>query len=280
VNQKIVQNATVVLGGGGNDTYITDGGDTITEVANAGTDTVQSSVSLTLGANLENLTLTGSSAISATGNAAANRITGNRANNTLNGVFGTDTFIGGAGNDTYVTDGDDTITEGSNAGTDTVRSSVTLTLGTNLENLPLTGSAVSGTGNSLANTMIGNSGANSLNGGTGSDTLTGGSGADNFILNTTFGSGNVDRITDFNVAADTIRLENAVFTGLANGTLAGAAFAANTSGNAADSSDRIIYETDTGRLFFDADGNGGAAKVQFAILATGLGLTSADFFVF
>ncbi|MCX7301171.1 MAG: calcium-binding protein [Rhodobacterales bacterium] len=268
-------------GSSGNDTYITDGNDTITEGSDAGTDTVQSSVTLTLGANLENLTLTGSTAINGTGNTLANTITGNTGNNILNGGGGTDSMGGGAGNDTYVTDGGDTITEGSGAGTDTVQSSVTLTLGANVEKLTLTGSsAINGTGNTLANTITGNGAANSLNGGLGNDTLTGGSGSDNFVFNTTLGTGNIDKITDFNVAADTIRLENAIFTGLANGALAGSAFVSNTSGNAADASDRIIYESDTGKLFFDKDGTGGAAKVQFATLATGLALTSADFFVF
>jgi trimeric autotransporter adhesin len=268
-------------GGAGNDTYITDGSDTITEGSNAGTDTVQSSVTLTLGANLERLTLTGSSSINGTGNTLANIITGNGGNNTLNGFFGTDTLLGAAGNDTYITDGGDTITEGSNAGIDTVQSSVTLTLGANLERLTLTeGSSINGTGNTLANTVTGNGAANSLNGDAGTDTLTGGGGNDNFIFNTTLGTGNIDRITDFNRAQDTIRLEGGIFTNTLNGALAASAFVRNASGNAADGSDRIIYETDTGRLFFDADGNGGAAKVQFAILATGLGLTSADFFVF
>jgi Ca2+-binding RTX toxin-like protein len=295
-------------GGAGNDTYVTDGGDTITEAKGEGTDTVQSSVTLTLGANLENLTLTGSSAINGTGNTLANTITGNGSNNTLDGgdgndqIFGgsgvdtlvggtgndlldggtgNDSLFGGAGNDTYVTDGGDTITESSNAGTDTVQSSVTLTLGANLENLTLTGSsAINGTGNTLANIITGNGAANSLNGHAGNDRLTGGSGSDNFVFNTTLGTGNIDKITDFNVAADTIRLENAIFTGLANGALDDFFFVSNTSGNAEFAFDRIIYETDTGKLFFDRDGTGGAAKVQFATLATGLALTSADFFVF
>jgi Ca2+-binding RTX toxin-like protein len=109
--------------------------------------------------------------------------------------------------------------------------------------------------------------------------LAGGSGSDTFVFNTTLGSSNVDRITDYNVAADTIRLENAVFTGLANGTLAAGAFVKNTSGNAADGSDRIIYETDTGKLYFDRDGTGSAAKVHFATLSTNLTLTQADFIV-
>ena len=90
----------------------------------------------------------------------------------------------------------------------------------------------------------------------------------------------MDRITDFDVAADTMRLENAIFTGLAGGTLAASAFVRNTSGNAADATDRIIYESDTGRLFFDRDGTGAAAKVHFATIGTNLAVTNGDFFVF
>jgi serralysin len=90
----------------------------------------------------------------------------------------------------------------------------------------------------------------------------------------------VDRITDYNVAADTIRIDNAVFSGLSAGALAGSAFVRNSTGNAADASDRIIYESDTGKLYFDRDGTGSAAKVHFATLSTGLSLTQADFFVF
>lgn len=151
----------------------------------------------------------------------------------------------------------------------------------NLENFTLTGSGnTNGTGNALANRIVGNNGANTINGGAGNDTLTGGLGNDTFVFNTALGTNNVDRITDFNVVADTIRLENAIFTGLAAGTLGANAFASNTSGNATDAQDRIIYESDTGRLFFDRHGTGGAAKVHFATLNAGLALTSADFFVF
>jgi Ca2+-binding RTX toxin-like protein len=169
-----------LIGGLGNDTYITDGGDTITEALNAGTDTVRSSVSHTLGANLENLTLTGSGAINGTGNTLNNVITGNSGNNILDGGTGADSLIGGTGNDTYVVDNvSDRITEAASAGTDTVQSSVTYTLAVNVENLTLTGSGViNGTGNSLNNVITGNSGNNTLSGGTGTDTLTGGSGSD------------------------------------------------------------------------------------------------------
>jgi len=273
--------ADIMLGGQGNDTFVTDGGDTITENAGEGTDTVRSSVSFTLGANIENLSLTGSSAINGTGNGGANTLTGNGGSNSLNGGGGADVLTGGAGNDTFVTDGGDTITENAGEGTDTVQSSVSFTLGANVENLTLTGTgAISGTGNSAVNTIIGNGAKNSLNGSSGSDTLTGGSGADNFIFSTTLGGSNVDRITDYNVSADTIRLDDAIFTVLPTGTLKSNAFVKNASGNAADASDRIIYETDTGKVYYDRDGTGAAAKVHFATLGTNLALTSADFIVF
>jgi len=275
--------ADTLIGGAGDDSYVTDGGDTITEASGEGTDTVRASVSLTLGSNLESLVLTGSGAINGTGNSGANTLTGNSGNNTLDGGGGPDVMIGGAGNDTYVTDGGDTITEnsGQGTGTDTVRSSVTFTLGSNLENLVLTGSsAINGTGNSAVNSLTGNGGNNSLNGGAGNDTMTGGGGSDTFVFDTTLGSSNVDTIADYNVAADTIRIDNAVFAGLATGTLKASAFVANASGNAADASDRIIYESDTGKLFFDKDGTGSAAKVQFATLDKNLALTHADFIVF
>ena len=94
-----------MTGGLGNDTYVVDNvGDVVTEALNAGTDTVQSSINYTLGANVENLTLTGSADINGTGNTLDNTITGNSGNNILDGVGGADTMIGGAGNDTYIVD--------------------------------------------------------------------------------------------------------------------------------------------------------------------------------
>ena len=174
-----------LIGGAGNDIYVVDTTtDTITESANAGIDTVQSSVTLTLAANVENLTLTGTAAINGTGNAGNNVITGNGANNTLNGGAGTDTLIGGLGNDIYVVDSTtDTITESANAGIDTVQSSVTLTLAANVENLTLTGTAaINGTGNAGNNVITGNSANNTLNGGLGNDTLNGGAGNDTYIF--------------------------------------------------------------------------------------------------
>src|SRR4029079_9159210 len=135
-----------------------------------GVDLVQSSVTFTLGANVENLTLTGTGAINGTGNALDNTLIGNSGANVLNG---------GAGNDIYVVGPGDTVTEQANAGTDTVQSASTWTLGANIENLTLIGtSAINGTGNTLDNVIIGNSAVNTLTGGAGNDFLDGGAGAD------------------------------------------------------------------------------------------------------
>ncbi len=173
-----------MLGGAGDDRYIVDNAsDVTTENANEGTDTVESSVTRTLGSNQENLTLTGTAAINGTGNSLANVLAGNGANNTLDGKAGADTMSGGAGNDTYVVDNTgDVVIENANEGTDLVQSSVSYSLSANLENLTLTGSGgLSGTGNVLDNVLTGNSGANTLAGGDGNDTLDGGSGNDTML---------------------------------------------------------------------------------------------------
>ncbi|MBC1236717.1 putative Ig domain-containing protein [Nostoc sp. 2RC] len=198
-------------GGAGDDTYIVDStNDVIIEGLNAGKDLVKSSVTFVLADNVENLTLTGSSAINGTGNNLGNILTGNTAANYLNGADGNDSLVGGKGNDTlvggagndsldggvgddsldggagddiYIVDSaNDVVIEGSNAGTDLVKSAVTFVLGNNLENLTLTGSKViNGTGNSLNNIITGNGGANILSGEDGNDSLIGGAGNDTLV---------------------------------------------------------------------------------------------------
>ncbi|WP_375329244.1 Calx-beta domain-containing protein [Microcystis sp. BLCC-F210] len=279
-----------LIGGLGNDTYQIDTTtDTITENANQGTDTVQSSVTYTLGNNLENLTLTGTTNINGTGNTLNNIITGNSGNNILNGATGIDTLIGGLGNDTYQIDTTtDTITENANQGTDTVQSSVTYTLGNNLENLTLTGTTnINGTGNTLNNIITGNSGNNILNGsdgndtligGTGIDTLTGGAGGDQFTFNNR--NEGIDTITDFlSSQGDKITVSAAGFGGgLAAGVaITAAQFVLGTT--ALNASNRLIYNTITGGLFFDGDGTGTLAAIQIATLSSKPTLTASDILV-
>ncbi|QLI81184.1 hypothetical protein HZU75_06370 [Chitinibacter fontanus] len=171
-------------GGLGNDIYIVDNvGDVVIESANAGDDTVRTNLSYTLGENVENLTLLGKDNLTATGNALDNRLVGNDGDNILNGLLGADRMYGGKGNDLYYVDNsNDTVTEFTNEGTDSVIASATFTLTSNIENLTLVeGGNISGTGNTSANLLVGNSGANTLDGRAGDDTLRGGAGNDVLI---------------------------------------------------------------------------------------------------
>ena len=174
-----------LIGGVGNDSYYVDStADIITELVGQGLDSVFSTAATyTLSANVENLTLQGTTAINGTGNTLNNIITGNAADNVLTGGTGADTLIGGAGNDSYYVDNTaDIITENADEGTDSVFSTVTYTLTPNLENLTLQGTiAINGTGNDFNNIITGNAANNQLNGGDGNDTLTGNAGADTLI---------------------------------------------------------------------------------------------------
>ncbi|MGO4389587.1 calcium-binding protein [Microvirga sp. 2YAF29] len=187
-----------MTGGFGNDTYVVDSaGDVITEAANAGTDTVQASITYSIAAqaNLENIVLTGTGNINATGNAGDNSLIGNSGVNVLIGGGGNDSFDGGAGadrldggdgNDTYMIDSaGDAIVDSS--GVDTVVSFLAnYTLGAGLENATVGGTgAFNLTGNEVGNLLTGNSGANILDGGAGVDTMTGGLGNDTYLVDNT-----------------------------------------------------------------------------------------------
>ncbi|WP_409281077.1 beta strand repeat-containing protein [Pseudomonas defluvii] len=212
--------ADTLVGGTGDDTYVVDSlKDQIIENQNEGTDSIQTSISWTLGANLENLTLTGAAVIDGTGNALNNVIIGNSAKNTLTGGAGDDTLDGGAGvdkliggadNDTYLVDLlskgagskatvvlEDTVIEAANQGSDTLKlrmdtnlaqnfaGKAGLTLGANLENLDASATGklnIGLTGNALANRIVGSDGDNLLDGKAGIDTLIGGKGNDTYVL--------------------------------------------------------------------------------------------------
>jgi Ca2+-binding RTX toxin-like protein len=234
--------ADTLRGGGGNDTYVVDtAADSLVEVAGEGIDTVQSGVTWTLAANFENLTLTGTAAINATGNALANTIVGNAAANVVDGGAGNDTLRGGAGNDTYVVDSaGDLVTENASAGTDVVNASASYTLTANVESLTLTGiSPINGTGNGLANTIVGNASANVLDGAAGADVLRGGAGNDTYVVDssgdvvTENAAEGIDLVTASASHALAANVENLTLTGATpiNGT--GNALANVLQGNAA-----------------------------------------------
>jgi Ca2+-binding RTX toxin-like protein len=211
-----------MVGGAGDDIYVVDATtDRVVEAAAEGDDLVTASVSYTLTAEVERLTLVGG-AHSGTGNALNNVITGNAGNDTLDGAAGDDTLIGGAGNDSYkVGSLGDVIVEDAVGGIDTVIASLNWTLGANLENLTLTGTARSATGNSLANILTGTAGNDTLDGAAGADTMIGGAGNDRYYVNsasdvvTELAAGGADTIyssVNLMLAAE---VENLVLTGAA-----------------------------------------------------------------
>lgn len=223
----------------------------------------------------------------ALGGAAGDRLTGNSAANILDGGRGSDILRGGTGNDTYRVDRTtDQAIENAGGGTDAIRSTVSFTLGTNIESLVLLGSALRGTGNGIANGLFGNDAGNTLSGLAGNDRvygrggdddLSGGTGADRFYFDTALSaSTNIDDILDFSRVDDTIMLDRTIFSGIsANGVLAAGAFRVGTA--AQDAGDRIIYTPGTGRLFYDANGSGAGGAIPFATVDPGTTLTNADF---
>ena len=289
--------ADVMTGGLGNDTYVVDNaGDVVVEVTGEGSDSVLASVSYVLGANVENLTLTGSLDRSGYGNALDNLITGNTGNNSLKGYdgndildggLGADTLAGGNGNDIYYVDNaGDVVTESLNQGTDTVYSAVAAyTLRTNVENLILLGSDnLNGTGNNLANSLTGNTGDNILDGGTGADTLAGGLGNDTYIADSAADviSENADSGVDTVMASFSCvlatNLENLVLTGTLGRSGYGNGLDNHITGNSGNNSLKGYAGNDT---LDGAEGNdtlaGGLGADVFLFRAASGADTIADF---
>ncbi|MDB5793240.1 MAG: Hemolysin-type calcium-binding region [Massilia sp.] len=176
-----------MLGGSGDDTYVVGSNlDVVSELGNEGIDTVRTSLtSYVLGNELENLTYTGTSGFTGTGNALANRLQGGNGGDTLNGGAGIDSMVGGRGNDTYVIDeAFDAVEEQAGQGTDTIRTTLTsYTLMDEVENLTFIGNGpFAGMGNAAANAIVGGASDDTLDGGLGADRLTGGAGNDVYLI--------------------------------------------------------------------------------------------------
>ena len=210
-----------LVGGAGDDVFGVDSsGDVVVEGADQGSDRVDASISFVLGSHFEDLTLTGTSNLSGTGNELANAITGNAGNNLLTGLGGNDTLLGNAGDDTllggagndslrggagddsmvggtgddvFVVDSvDDVVVEAADEGTDRVDAAVDFTLAADFENLRLTAAGLTGTGNAVANILTGDSGStlyglagdDTLVGAASDNTLIGGIGDDTYLVRT------------------------------------------------------------------------------------------------
>ena len=282
--------ADFLRGLGGNDTYIVrNSGTTIEEKSSAGAnDRVAAGVDYTLadGVFVELLTTTSTGAttgIDLTGNTGAQTIVGNAANNTISDGGGAaangDILKGLAGSDFYIVRNEGTLVQelvGQGAfDRVAVSKSYALAAGAEVESLRTTSmhgtNAIDLTGNEFGQQIIGNAGAN---------TLTGNGGNDTFFFGSALGGSNIDNVTDFTVTDDTFALVQTIFNGIAaTGALDADAFVANTTGNAEDASDRIIYNSNTGGVFYDPDGIGGTAATQFATVTAGLGITAAEFTV-
>ncbi len=260
-----------VLGGAGNDSIL---GNTLANALGGanGADTLDGGADAdTLIGGLGNDSIIGGSGVdiasyadasaAVTVNLATGRATGAAGADTLAGVEG---VLGGAANDSILGDGLANTLWGAN-GADTLD-------GGQGDDV-LSGDA----GDDL---ILGNVGSDTILGGAGNDVINGGTGSDNFIFSAAIGAPNVDTIQFYSVSDDTILLDDAVFStiGAAGTTLAVGAFM--TGAAATSISHRIIFDSATGALFYDADGSGAAAAVQFATL-TGISgsISNAEFLI-
>ncbi|MEQ1955738.1 calcium-binding protein [Mesorhizobium sp. CN2-181] len=251
-------------GGNGNDIFLGgDAGDDIIS-AGAGNDTADG------GANNDAIR----------GDAGNDNLSGGTGSDTLQGGTGADRLDGGTGIDTASYSGaaarvtvslsNPSINSGDAAGDSFV----------SIENLVGSDFNDALNGNSANNAINGGAGNDILKGYAGNDRLTGGAGQDIFVFNSALNAdANVDTVTDFNVAADTMQLDNLFFTALPTGALAASAFKDITDGPK-DANDRIIYNSETGALYYDADGSGTVyGNVRFATLTGAPDISHLDFVV-
>lgn len=210
------------------------------------------------------------------GGEGGDKLFGGDGNDVLSGGAGADRLDGGAGKDTasYASAGAGVVANLNSPSLNTAEAK-----GDRYSSIEsLTGSKHDDilTGNKLANTISGGVGDDRINGMLGSDTLTGGAGADFFIFDSKLSPKNVDRIRDFSTRDDAVLLDDDILAQAGKvGDLSKSAF--YIGGKAHDASDRIIYDSKTGKLFYDADGNGKGAAIVFAIFEQKLKLTAADF---
>ncbi len=288
--------ADTLIGGIGDDIYIVGNrGSSTVELVGEGIDEVRTTFSIfALQNNVENLTATDNASHGAlVGNALDNVITGGTGTDDLFGREGNDTLTGGSGaaNTLLGQEGDDTyfvfvagdsVIELAGQGIDTVRTTAgAYTLSANVENLTCISviGTFTGIGNAENNTITGAvagdflSGLNGndiLIGANGADTLLGGAGADQFRYNG--GETGFDRILDFVSGTDKIALANTGFTHTAT-----ISFVFGPAATALSAFSTFLYDTNTGIVSYDADGNGVGAAVQLAQLNLGQALTGADF---
>ncbi|ESQ76488.1 calcium-binding protein, partial [Asticcacaulis sp. AC402] len=248
-----------LTGGLGNDTFHIDSAtDVVIELSGGGTDLIIASIHYSLtGTALENLTLSGSEGVHASGNEVDNLLTGNTGNNVLDGQSGNDTMAGGLGDDLYQVDtAADSIVEAGGEGHDEVESTVSFTLSSDVEALTLLGSDnLNGTGNALDNVLVGNSGLNILTGGLGDDTYQIQNAGDVIVENSNEGQdqvvslvsytlvGNVENLSIAGLTDQTATgnvLANQIVGGIGNNLIDGALGADTMSGNLGD--DTFIVE--------------------------------------
>jgi Ca2+-binding RTX toxin-like protein len=291
--------ANTITGNTGNNTMWGEGGND-SLIGNAGADELHGGAGVdTLEGGTGNDTLHGDADNDKLlGGADNDEIYGGSGLDKINGGTGADTMHGGADNDTYTVDnlGDEVIELENEGAGDSVSSSVSFTLGDNVEKLVLTGSAHNdGTGNNLANTLKGNGGDNvlggldgkdtikggdgddTIEGGAGLDALTGDDGADVFVFDAPTGT-STDTIADFTAAdGDKLAVHGADY-GLAAGALPDASYFA-AFGAADVGHGRFLYKAGTKTLFWDADGVSATANAEIAVFDTGVTLAHTSFIV-